>query len=142
MPPSASGVTMKVTHGMASRLAASATAEACPNSTSPSGVSASVMRACSRKKRRARRHRPGASSAPEAKPPAGPSLANSMPTATKLSQKPGCSSAHGCSASTAAQAVSQVACQGQRKPASRSSATAASISTVRCAGTPQPLSSA
>ena len=69
-------------------------------------------------------------------------MANSAATATKLSQKPACISAQGSAITTTAQASSHTQGQGQRRPAMRSSATAASISTVRCEGTPQPLNKA
>ncbi|MNV64010.1 hypothetical protein D3C71_1566340 [compost metagenome] len=75
-------------------------------------------------------------------PGSGADAANSTPTATKLSQKPGCHSAQGSVSTTAASASSQTWCQGQRAPARRSAATTASIRAVRCAGRPQPLSSA
>ena len=136
-PSTASGVTTTVTHGIASRLASSPTTEACPNSSSVSGVSARVTTHCSRSKAF---NRP---LTPVAPAPAAPeSVAKSTPTATKLSQKPACSQAHGSNASTSAQASSHVSHHGQRTPTSRSAASVASISTVRCAGTPQPLNSA
>ena len=70
------------------------------------------------------------------------SAANSTPTATKLSQKPACSKAHGSAATTTAPASSHTMPQGQRTPANRRMPTVASIQQVRCAGTPQPENSA
>ena len=46
----ASGVTTKVTHGMAIRLASKPTMDTCPNSKSPSGASAKEISHCSRHK--------------------------------------------------------------------------------------------
>ncbi len=65
-----------------------------------------------------------------------------MPTATKLSQKPADSRAHGSSTSTAAMTSSHTAGQGQRRTDRRRPTTSASISTVRCEGTPQPANTA
>ncbi len=92
---------------------------------------------CSRSKARNRPQTPcgTALSAPE-------SVANSTATATKLSQKPGCHSAQGSGTTTTAQVSSHTSGHGQRRPLRRKSATAASMDTVRCAGTPQPLNSA
>ena len=136
-PSMASGVTTSVTHGIASALASSPTSDTWPNNSRLNGVSASVMTHCSRiNTRNLERRRV----APVCELPA--SLANSTPTATKLNQKPACSNAHGSTATTTAQASSQTCGQGQRTPSSRSVPTVASISTVRCAGTPQPLNKA
>ena len=65
-------------------------------------------------------------------------LANNTPTATKLSQNPGCKSAHGSLTTTTQNASSHTCGQGQRKPPKRSAATVASMTQVRCAGMPQP----
>ncbi len=137
-----------VTQGIASALASKPTTEACPNSNNVSGVSASVMTHCSRSPEasinaswRTRDAAPAPGSARSSR--AGPgSAANSTPTATKLSQKPACSKAQGSIVTTTAQASSQTEGQGQRRPDSRNKPTVASIQTVRCAGTPQPLNSA
>jgi hypothetical protein len=136
-PASASGVTTSVVHGMATTLAAKPTSDTCPNSSSVSGVIANVITHCSRSMERNR----APALIPRALPAIG-SVANSTATATKLSQKPGCSSAHGSSARTTAQASSHTCGHGQRRPDRRKSATTASMHTVRCAGTPQPLKSA
>ena len=48
VPSKASGVTTRVTQGMARRLATNPTSDTCPNSKSPRGVSASVTTHCSR----------------------------------------------------------------------------------------------
>ena len=50
--------------------------------------------------------------------------------------------AHGSISSTTAPAHSHIIHQGQRRPLMRSAVMHASISTVRCAGTPQPLNNA
>jgi hypothetical protein len=102
-----------------------------------SGVSASVMTHCSRKNCHSRRRAPLRVS-----PGTAASVANSTPTATKLSQKPACINAHGSAATTTAAVSSHTCGHGQRRPVRRSSATVASIHTVRCDGTPQPLKSA
>ena len=70
------------------------------------------------------------------------SEATSSATATKDSQKPGCSKAQGSPSVTTKAAASSTKCSGQRRPALRSSTTTAIIPTVRWAGTPQPASSA
>ncbi|MDT4846317.1 hypothetical protein FQZ97_803330 [compost metagenome] len=126
-----------VTHGIASALATSPTADTCWNSSRLSGVSASVIVHCSRKKRP---RRVSALTLPS--PGTAVAEANSTATATKLSQKPACSSAQGSAATTTAAVSSQTCGHGQRRPVRRNSATAASIQTVRCEGTPQPLKSA
>lgn len=126
-----------VTHGIATAFATSPTADTCWNSSRPSGARASVTVHCSRHIRASRAFTPMT----PASGPAAP-VANNTPTATKLSQKPGCISAHGSRATTSAQVQSQTKGQGQRRPARRSGATAASIHTVRCEGRPQPLKSA
>lgn len=136
-PSIASGVTTSVTQGIATALASRPTTDTCWKSNRLSGVSASVITHCSRKKASSRADRPAASSAGRMKP-----VANRMPTATKLSQKPACISAHGSTATTTAAISSQTWGHGQRRPVSRSSAAVASIHTVRCEGTPQPLKSA
>ena len=133
-PPSASGVTTSVTHGIATRLATKPTSDTWPNSSRESGVSASVTTHCSRSNASTRARPLGG-----APPTARVSVANSTATATKLSQKPAWYSAHGSTQTTAAQASSQTWGQGQRRPESCSRATVASMVTVRCAGTPQPL---
>ena len=148
-PAIASGVTTSVTHGMASALASRPTTDTCPNSSSVSGVRAIVITHCSRIARasaepalpmRSRQPLSTASAAACTGSPA--SVANSTPTATKLSQKPACNSAHGSIVTTTAQASSHTCGHGQRRPDRRSKPTVASIQTVRCAGTPQPLNSA
>ena len=130
----------KVTSGTASILASSPISEICPNSSKDRGDKArNTTRCCLIKpaepwRRRCHKLPAGACRAPL--------VANSTATATKLSQKPACSSAQGSSASTTAAATASTACQGQCLPPLRSQATAASMQTVRCAGTPQPLKSA
>ena len=136
-PNIASGVTTSVTHGIATALASRPTSDTCWNSSRLSGASASVMTHCSRKKPSRRDEAPARGS-----PGTDASVANSTPTATKLSQKPACISAHGSSATTTAAVSSHTCGHGQRLPVSRSTATVASIHTVRCEGTPQPLKSA
>ena len=138
MPSITSGVTTMVTQGMASRLASSPTNDTWPNNTSTNGVSAQVTSHCSRHSPRAQR--PGCTPWARGSAPGPP--AYNTPTATKLSQKPACSKAQGSTATTAAPASSHTSGQGQRRPPRRSSKTTASISTVRCAGTPQPLKTA
>jgi len=66
----------------------------------------------------------------------------STPTATKLSQKPGCSHAQGSVISTAPSTTSHCTGQGQWRAPARSHSPRASMSTVRWAGTPQPAASA
>ena len=136
-PSRASGVTTKVTQGMAARLASSPDSDSWPNSIRPSGASASEMRHCSPHKASARAGSEGRSA-----PCMRASVASSTPTATKLSQKPACHRAQGSSTTTTASARHHTAGQGQRSPAPRNAATLASMQTVRCAGSPQPLNSA
>ena len=91
-----------MTHGIATPFASKPTAEICWNSSSVSGVKA---------------QRDDPLLAPHAGEPAcdagalamssSASAANRTPTATKLSQKPGCIRAQGSSATTTAQAQSQ-----------------------------------
>ena len=69
-------------------------------------------------------------------------MAKSTPTATKLSQNPGCNRAHGSMSKTVAAAVARIACQGHVIPHVRNRATVSSMVQVRCAGTPQPLNQA
>ena len=151
----ASGVTSSVTHGIATALASSPTSETWLNSSSDSGVSASVTTHCSRTARRSpppelassAGQNPGLSAFFKLKVPVAPvawarvapeSVANNTPTATNDSQNPACIKAHGSSATTTAMASSQVCNQGHCRPLWRSSTTVASIQMVRCAGTPQP----
>ena len=135
----ASGVTTSVTQGIATALASRPTSETCWNSSSVSGVSASVTTHCSRSMRAAGLRRQAG--APPRRRPA--SVANSTPTATKLSQKPGLHQRprvdrHHHRAgqqpdTRPGPAPAAEAQQRRRRPAS---------STVRCDGTPQPLNSA
>ena len=170
-PAKASGVTTSVTHGMASRLATKPTSEICWKMTSVSGASPSVASACARSRPldawQAWRHSPTAAARTRGQAPCGgsagsgirsgpPSAAASSgrcgraalpeainsPTATKDSQKPGCSSAQGSRAVTTAAAASSTSGAGQRRPAWASAAAVASIHTVRWAGTPQPANAA
>ncbi len=149
-PARASGVTTSVTQGMASALASRPTTDTWPNSSSVSGVSASVITHCSRNMAPTLASRRAARVSVEGSPAAAESaarwlpesVANSTPTATKLNQKPACSSAQGSRVTTTAQASSHTCGQGQRRPDRRSRPTVASIHTVRCAGTPQPLNRA
>ncbi len=140
----ASGVTTSVTQGMASALAASPTSDTWPNSSSVNGASATVITHCSRSALPAwaSSRRSGWLPAGLGATPAPGSAANKMPTATKLSQKPACNSAHGSSATTTAQASNQTCVHGQRSANSRSRLTVASMQMVRCEGTPQPLNTA
>ena len=62
----------------------------------------------------------------------------SKPTAANDNQNPGWLIAQGSTAVTTTAEASRHSGQGQRRPEARSSATLASIQTVRCAGTPQP----
>ena len=139
-PSKASGVTSTVTSGTASMLASTPAMENWPNISMARGVSASTTTHCwCRKARMACQTRArqwgagGACSSP---------VMNSMATATKLSQNPGCSSAQGSSSVTAMAAIAQIACQGHCLPPPRSKATTSSMHTVRCAGTPQPANQA
>ena len=134
-PSRASGVTSSVTQGMANRFATRPTSETWPNSSSVNGASATVTTSCSRSSTSSR------APTPRALPGPG-SDANNTPTATKLSQKPAWVSAQGSASTTTPPTSSQTAGQGQWRADSRNTATAASIQTVRCAGTPQPLNSA
>ena len=72
----------------------------------------------------------------------GTSAAISSPTAMNDNQKPGCCKAQGSAAITAVPATAHTAAAGQRQPSARTRVTTASMPTVRCAGTPQPASSA
>ena len=137
----ASGVTIKVTQGIATRLASKPTMETCPNSSKPSGASASEISHCSRQSAASfDKNRFVALLSSVGAAPA--SVASSTPTATKLSQKPACHSAHGSATTTTASASSQTHGHGQRTPHHCSRATTASMHTVRCAGSPQPLNMA
>ena len=84
---------------------------------------------------------PRAPPGPRARPRTGSDTIN-RPTAANDSQKPGCSSAQGSSAVTATAATASTSSQGQRQPRLRKPTATASITTVRCAGTPQPASNA
>jgi len=138
-PSSASGVTTSVTSGIATRLAAKPTSDTCWKHTSESGARPSVATTCPRSSPRRRSNsraaRPGGTGggARRTSPDA-----SSSPTAANDSQNPACSSAHGSSAVTTTAAASQTSGQGHRLPHACSAVTAASIHTVRCAGTPQP----
>ena len=68
--------------------------------------------------------------------------ANNTPTATKLNQKPAWYKAQGSITTTTAKTPNQIQGQGQTRPDRRNTTTTASIHTVRCAGTPQPLNTA
>lgn len=138
LPSIASGVITSVTQGIATALAASPTSDTCWKNSSPSGASASVTTHCSRRNASRRAAGPArAAASGRAKP-----VVKRMPTAAKLSQKPACISAHGSAATTTAAISSHTIGQGQRRPERRSSDAAASIQTVRCEGTPQPLKTA
>jgi hypothetical protein len=141
-PSMAKGVTKKVTQGMASKLASNPTKETCPKNNNPSGAKATVTMNCSRTKAPARLDQtldqtgcfsPGSQAWP---------VAIKIPTATKLSQKPGCNMAQGSQVSTTAPAKAQTNGPGQSRADSLSSTTTANIHIVRCAGTPQPLNKA
>jgi len=69
-----------------------------------------------------------------------PSISSAI--APKDNQKPGCISAQGSSSVTTPAAASSTSSGGQRRPVLRSTTTVTSIHSVRCAGTPQPASSA
>ena len=142
-PASASGAISSVTSGIATRLAAKPTSDTCWKKTIDSGARPMVATACVRRPARrdcpARARQPGGAAARSA---CAGSDATSKPTATNDSQKPACSSAQGSKAVTATAAASSTAGIGQRSPLPRSSTTMAIIHTVRCAGTPQPASSA
>jgi hypothetical protein len=69
-------------------------------------------------------------------------MPSSISTARKDSQKPGCSRAQGSTATVPAAATAHSAQPGHGAPRLRSSTAPPSIQTVRCAGTPQPASSA
>ena len=118
---------------MATRLASSPTSDTWPNHISVSGANASVMLHWVRS-------RP--TSLPQPRAWASESSAISTPTATKLSQKPGCSQAQGSQTSTTAMTTTPTTGQGQRRPSKRKPHTTASISTVRCAGMPHPENTA
>jgi hypothetical protein len=128
-PSSASGVMTKLINGMASRLASSPTRESWAKQIRLSGARPTVAMACVRKTALSRARQPSVRSPP---------VIISRPTAPKDSQKPGCSKAHGSTAVTTTAAASSTSGQGQRRPSDCRLATAASISTVRWAGTPQP----
>ena len=144
-PSSASGVTTSVISGIATRLAGSPTSEICWKNSKVHGARPSVATHWLRSKALSdsRSHAaPGCCAGLVRIRAPGGSEAISSATATKDSQKPGCSKAQGsASATTAATSASRRGI-GQSRAPSRSSATVASISTVRCAGTPQPDSSA
>ena len=137
-PSMAKGVTTKVTQGIANKLANKPTKDTWPKNSSVNGAKAQVIAACSRNKPQAPRSKAtpqiGNSSAPHrclmvfgtksvrnssvsrSTIPAGgvrscalcwPEAINT-PTATKLSQNPGCNKAHGSSVNTTAPANSQM----------------------------------
>ena len=147
-PSKASGVINKVTSGMATRLARNPTTDTCWKNSIDNGARPTVAMSCVRKPLRTVAHKRNAhgGSPPAAAGRMGPqatgSDAISKPTAMNDSQNPGCSSAHGSSAVTTTAAASSTAGTGQRRPRLRRPTTTASIHTVRCAGTPQPASSA
>jgi len=144
-------VIASVTSGIATRLASSPTSETWWKKAMVSGASPTVAtswvrsmprtlaHACPRR----RRHRLApASTRQVAATTWSASVAISSATATKDSQKPGCSSAQGSHSVTTAAVAHSTAGQGHWRPACASSVTAPSISTVRCAGTPQPANTA
>ena len=166
-PAIASGVTTKVTQGIATALASSPTNDTWLKSNSDNGVSASVITHCSlaadaRLKAifaaqdsqtavlghfsgsfSALAHILIALAAPELGAfTLGAVEANSTPTATNDNQNPACINAHGSSATTTAIASSHTSGQGHCLPLCLSKTTVASIQMVRCAGTPQPENSA
>ena len=139
-PSKASGVTAKVTSGMATMLATKPTSEICWKNSRLKGARPTVATACVRSAPamvcQARSRHPSGNAA---RADTG-SEATSSATATNDNQKPGCSSAQGSSIVTASAAPSSTACKGQRAPVLRNSTTMPIIHTVRCAGTPQPAS--
>ena len=147
-PSKASGVMSSVTTGIASRLASRPTNETCWKNTRLSGVRPRVATTCVRKPPRSTRTKraiaplnaelrgtamPGACT--------GRDAINSA-TAPNDSQNPGCSRAQGSMSETTHAAASSTKVQGHANPNACKPVTAASIQTVRCAGTPQPESSA
>ena len=134
MPASVSGTIASVTSGMASRLAAKPTSDTCWKNTRLSGARPMLATAWVCRPRRSAWRRP--------RPAGAGSATISSATAAKDSQKPGCSNAQGSNSVTITAAASSTSSAGQRSAALRSSATVASIHSVRCAGTPQPASSA
>jgi hypothetical protein len=129
VPSRASGTNSRVTTGTATRLASTPTSEIWPKNNSASGASPRVTTACVRSSSRTGCTR-------------SPPCCISSATATKLSQKPGCTVAQGSASAIGKAQASRASGQGQSRPLLCSSATNASSATVRCAGTPQPASSA
>jgi hypothetical protein len=171
-PSMASGVTTRVTQGIASKLANKPTKDTWPKNSSVKGAKAKVTVACSRNKARLLRRTawpvPSTLRAPSrcindkrrlptrhgGAPPSARSGASGLgtwrcepeaintPTATKLNQKPGCSKAQGSHASTTEPASNQTSAPCQWRADTLSKTTTPSIHSVRWAGTPQPLNKA
>ncbi|OIQ64210.1 hypothetical protein GALL_542400 [mine drainage metagenome] len=128
-----------MTSGIAAALASGDTHATCWKNATVSGASATPTANCARVASRSQRGQGdgGASRVRDAA-----EATNKAATAPNDSQKPACSKAHGSHDSTATSAHAIVSRQSARRPRRCASATAASISSARCAGTPKPASSA
>ena len=134
MPISTSGTSTNETRGMAMRLTHSPAIDNPSNTANVSGASASMMANCRRTAFEARATIVALFDDPALV------AARITPTATNDSQKPADSGAKGSSSRTAISASAQVRPEPACRAASRASATQASMSQVRCAGTENPAS--
>src|SRR5262245_35442800 len=127
----ASGVTTKLTTGIAIAFATGATAETCWNSTSRSGASPTVIAHCTRPQPIVQ----CASRSVET-----PTY-NITATAANDSQNPGETTAHGSASSTTASAIASTREEDCIRSSQSAAATTAIMYRVRCAGTANPASS-
>ena len=144
-----SGVTTRLTQGIATALATGPTSDRVENSAATSGVNATVAahwdRTASPRNPAAFPHRVAGA----ARPPcpamstaAGAAHQRIATTAPKESQKPAAPTAQGSAMATMPAATSAVGIGPPTRPDGASTAAVASIQQVRCAGMPQPDSSA
>lgn len=144
VPISASGVVTKLTTGIASALATADTTETCWNSSKVNGsrpnVTASWTRAAPRRPRQARTGQAGRRPSSRASAATIRAARKMTATAPNDSQPPADMTAHGSTSATKAAAQHSDRLTGTLRSASRATATVASISSVRCAGTPIPAS--
>jgi hypothetical protein len=142
LPARASGVTAKLTRGMAIALASGLISDSWPNSSMDIGTSPSVtaywVLAADHKAAR----QPAGACAPSACACVRPTPAYRITaTAPNESQKPGHSTAHGSSSSTMPSAAHSTCDTFAMRPSQSAAATTDSMYSVRCAGTPNPASS-
>ncbi len=142
LPTRASGVTSRLTSGIATAFASGLTSEIWENSKTVSGTSPSVIAYCVCAAETSAARQPDSGATPSARCGARPTVVYRMrPTAPNDSQKPGHSTAHGSSTSTTASARHSTCETLVMRPAQSAAATTDSMYSVLCAGTPKPASS-